>query len=286
VWRSTDGGATWIRIDSVTSGLHAIGHQAGMQAVVAYDGGLAAAGFERSQGSLDAQVWTSPDGANWTRVTLRSFRGPGEQQLLGATTRGPELVVVGSATTAEGDLDAAVWVESDGAWVKAQSVSLGGVGDQRMSAVLAGGPGLIAVGSSVSDGTSEAAVWTSKDGRTWDRVATSNIVGSSGPANRSMSTIARLRDVFVAGGSSAPEGQDSDGAIWLSPDGVHWQEASLASSAEALGGPGRQLIRALAQSGPRRLLAAGSTRLRHDDQAAVWVATVAFPTPSPAAQSS
>jgi serine/threonine-protein kinase len=280
VWHSDDHGETWKRIDSVTSGLHQVGKQAAMQAVVGYDPGLVAVGFEKSEEGFDPAIWSSTDGTDWTWVTLPSFAEPGDQRMLGATTLGDQLVVVGTASGTD-DQDAAVWVESDGRWSRIQGDTLEGPGDQQMVAVVAGGPGLIAVGSDTSSGRSAAAVWTSADGRSWDQVPAADI-GAAGEGNQAMSAVTQLGEWFVAGGWSDASGDAADGAIWLSADGVHWTNQDP-SSAGALAGPGRQQIDALTAFGPDELLAGGSSRVAHDQQAAVWIATVVFPTPSPTA---
>ena len=116
VWHSEDQGATWKRIDSVTSGLHQVGKQAAMQAVVEHDPGLVAVGFQKSQEGFDAAIWTSTDATDWSWVTLPSFVEPGDQRMLAATTFGEQLVVVGTASGTD-DQDAAVWVESGGTLV-------------------------------------------------------------------------------------------------------------------------------------------------------------------------
>jgi hypothetical protein len=278
VWHSEDQGATWARVP-LTSGLHQVGKQAAMQAIVEHDPGVVAVGFERTQDSFDPAIWTSPDATDWSWVTLPSFVEPGDQRMLGATTLGETLVVVGTASGTD-DRDAAVWVESGGRWSRIRSDSLEGPGDQQMLAVIAGGPGLIAVGSDTSSGRSVAAVWTSSDGLIWDRTPATD-VGSTGEGNQVMSAVTRLGEWFVAGGWSDASGDGADGAIWLSADGVHWT-AQPSSSSAALAGPGRQQIGALAAFGPD-VLAGGSSRVEHDQQAAVWIATVEYPTPSPTA---
>jgi predicted Ser/Thr protein kinase len=282
VWMSADTGATWSRVDSVTSGLHHVGSQAAMQAVVEHAPGLVAVGFQEAQGGFDAAIWTSTDATDWKWVTLPSFVEPGDQRMLGATNFGDQLVVVGTAASSAGDRDAAVWVESGGRWSRVRSDSLGGPGDQQIGSVVAGGPGLIAVGSDTSSGRSEAAVWTSTDGRSWSQAPASDI-GPAGEGSQGMSAVSRVGAWFVAGGWSDGSGGDADGAIWLSADGRNWTNSA---SAEAFGGPGRQLVDALTPFGPEGLLAGGSTRVAHDQQAAIWIATVVFPSPSPTASAS
>ena len=136
VWRSSDRGTSWDRVEGATSGLHEAGDQA-MQVVVAAAPGVVAAGFDTSpDGDLDAAVWSSKDGSGWTRLTQAALTGPGDQQIFGATTLDDRLIVVGS-TASGGDLDAAVWVRADGEWTKVDDGSLGGPGDQQIDAIVA-----------------------------------------------------------------------------------------------------------------------------------------------------
>ena len=134
---------------------------------------------------------------------------------------------------------------------------LGGDGNQRISSVAAGGPGLVAVGSvfgekdeySLRDAIPDdeiAAVWTSVDGSTWARVAHAeetfgvlsdhwmNSVTVGGPGLVSVGWIG-----WVAS-------QNSDAAIWTSADGITWEriphDEDLFGGVEmwgvAAGGPG------------------------------------------------
>ena len=275
VWRSPDHGATWNRVEGATSGLHASGDQA-MQVVVEATPGVVAAGFEISHGDLDAAVWTSKDGSSWIRLTLTSLAGPGDQQILGATTLREELVAVGSSTSESGDRDAAVWVRSGGEWTKVADGSLGGQGEQQINAIVAGGSGLVAVGSDTSGGDLDAAVWTSTDGRSWDRVAATDIT-FGGTGDQSMSTVIGVGAILAAGGSSATVGGDPDGAIWLSANGSDWKRAPV----NAMEGLGPQRISSLVPIDSDRLLAAGSQVRARDEQAAVWIARLAYSDPSP-----
>jgi hypothetical protein len=71
---------------------------------------------------------------------------------------GPGLVAVGFEHSGA-DGDAAVWASTDGlVWSRVpRTVVFGGSGDQQMFSVVAGGPGLVAVGIDFGD----AAVWVS-----------------------------------------------------------------------------------------------------------------------------
>jgi serine/threonine protein kinase len=272
VWRSVDGGTTWGRVEGATSGLHETGDQA-MRVVVDATPGVVAAGYEHANGSLDAAIWTSKDGSRWIPLTLDSLGGFGDQQILGATTFAEQFVAVGSSTSESGDLDAAVWVRSGGTWTKVTDGSLSGPGDQQIHAIVAGRTGLVAVGFDTSSGDLDAAVWTSTDGASWDRVpSTDNAL--DGPGDQTMSTVTPVGEVLAAGGSSSADGSGPDGAIWLSADGSHWERAP------GVEGIGRQRISCLVPVSDR-LLAAGSQERAKDEQAAVWLARLAFSDPSP-----
>jgi len=90
-------------------------------------------------------------------------------------------------------------------------------GSQHVSAITAGGPGLVAVGIRYG----KAAVWTSSDGRTWTSVEGQELGGGE------------IRDVttggpgLVAVGLVDDGGEISlaDGAVWTSADGLAWDRA-------------------------------------------------------------
>ncbi len=266
VWRSIDRGTSWNRVEGATSGLHEPGDQA-MQVVVAATPGVVAAGFDTSpEGDLDAAVWTSKDGSGWTRLTQAALAGPGDQQILGATTMDDRLIAAGSSASKDGDLDAAVWVRTAGDWTMVTGGSLGGPGDQQIEAIATNDVGLVAVGWTASGGNADAAVWTSANGSTWERVPVSDVFGGAG--DQRMSSVTSVGGTYVAGGSSTRDGRDPDGAIWLSADGIAWKHATV----PAITGAGGQQISSLVSFASNRLLATGSQDLAGDEQAAAWVA--------------
>ena len=176
VWTSVDG-ITWSRVphdDAVFGG----DSDPAMISVTAGGPGLVAVGSDGVDGSfdsLDAAVWTSVDGITWSRVPHDDavFGGSdGGQRMRSVAAGGPGLVAVGRDEASD-DINAAVWTSVDGiTWsrVPHDDAVFGGDGDQTMSGVAAGGPGLVAVGGGGPDGDSDAAVWTSVDGITWSRV--------------------------------------------------------------------------------------------------------------------
>jgi hypothetical protein len=77
----------------------------------AYKGGFVVGGRDASAGDVDAAVWTSSDGATWTRLEADPavFGGSGEQLIKWVLTT-PDRIVAAGWDGSGGDLDAAVWV--------------------------------------------------------------------------------------------------------------------------------------------------------------------------------
>jgi hypothetical protein len=137
-----------------------------MTSVTSGGPGLVAVGWDG--GSLvggSAAVWTSTDGLVWSRVPHDEavFGGSESQSMTSVTTGGPGLVAVGwdGGSLVRGS--AAVWTSTDGLiWsrVPHDEMVFGGGGEQSMTSVTSGGPGLVAVGWDGSLVGGRAAVWT------------------------------------------------------------------------------------------------------------------------------
>jgi hypothetical protein len=308
VWYSLDG-TTWNRVPHDEAVFGGDGHQQ-MNAVVAVESGFVAVGSEGTErdplglGSVfiylasfetHAAVWHSTDGIRWERVPHVDAFSEVQTGLVmnDVTFDGSGLVAVGGAFhrtapfatwqwgPSEGDVDidvdAAVWRSNDGiAWrrVAAGDEAMGGdTVPQWMNAVVAGGPGFVAVGQEGFDflGVDEwtpgdeipadgrahvtenvAAVWTSPDGETWTRA-------ESQPAlehpDGTVTGWATMFDVttqasgLVAVGRNV--GNDEGAAVWLSPDGLSWQRVI---PEDAYAWPDMQ---AVATSPGQRLVAVG-----------------------------
>jgi hypothetical protein len=242
--------------------------------------GLVAVGWEVTNGGSDAAVWTSVDGATWSRAPDDgALGGPGNQVMRDVTAGGPGLVAVGRDSVAIGSETyavAAVWTSVDGfTWsrVSHDDAVFGratGLPDDifRMTAVTAGGPGLVAVGERGGESDQVeysggwigdrpvGAVWTSVDGVTWSRVPHDpKVFGEweedKGPVSAPMHGLgAAMRDVTTGGPGLVIVGDvyrggwgTGRGAAWTSSDGVTWSLANdqiEAVSVEAVtaGGPG------------------------------------------------
>ena len=252
--------AAWSRVPHVEAVLGGPGPQL-MLDVAAGGPGLVAVGGDRSD-DLDAAVWTSVDGREWSRAAAEALAGPSDQVMRSVTAGGPGLVAVGDESI-DSNTDAAVWTSPDGiGWSRVSSEAFGGERNQIMWGVTAGGPGLVAVGAEGFD----AAVWHSSDGITWVRVPHDEAnLGSEGRVV--------MRSVTVGGPGlvavGAEEiGADSRAAIWTSGDGLSWSR--VPNDESAFGGDGFQAMFAVTAGGPG-VVAVGGEQAAEGSNAAVWV---------------
>jgi len=267
VWTSIDG-AVWTKIPQNESVLGGADEQL-MIAVTAGGPGLVAVGYDASGGDWDAAVWTSVDGVVWVRIPHDEsvFGGPDYQSVRGVVARGSGLVAVGDDFSG-GDLDAAVWISTDGVvWARVphDEAVFGGPDGQAMIDVISGGPGFVAVGRDSSGRGWDAAVWTSPDGLVWTRVANDESV-FGGLDDQTMFSVAARGDVLVAVGNDYREG-DADAAVWTSPDGLVWTR--VANDESVFGGSGNQTMFAVV-AGVTGFTALGSDNSGGDSDAAVW----------------
>jgi hypothetical protein len=172
----------------------------------------------------EASIMASP--LPWSPVPHDEeiFGGWSDQWMSSVTAGGPGLVAVGSIGSRfpGGSFAAAVWTSVDGlTWSRVPHDA--NIFSGTMSSVIAGGPGLVAVGwagqlNSVG-GEPAAAVWTSVDGFTWTRVP--NDEGAFGSAHDDARPW--MKSVTVGGPGLVAVGLDgSDAAVWTSVDGLTW----------------------------------------------------------------
>ncbi len=261
------GVSNWSRVPAWDSDIG--GAATRMWSVTAAGPGLVAVGEADSR----AAVWTSVDGVSWSRVPHDDalFGSAGVASMSGVTAGGPGLVAVGnSASSFETDVDAAVWTSADGvSWSRAphdESV-FGGADRLLMSDVAVGGPGLVAVGSSLSGDDVDAAIWTSSDGVSWSRVPHDALV-FGGVGSQVMSSVTAGGPGLVVVGSDASG--DEDAAVWTSVDGVSWSRVPHDES--VFGGVGFQSMKSVAAGGPG-LVAVGYDGQIPEHDAAVWTSS-------------
>lgn len=244
-----------------------------IRAIIEVDGRLIGVGRQGDQGA----VWTSLDGASWTLAPDLPVTKPIETSgtTMTSVVPGPGgLVAFGSWTSIDFGTPR-IWYSADGQ----QWTSVYGPSDPDPavdepigfgSAVTAGGPGYVAVGTGFDDGfTVRPQVWTSADGRDWTAVdsqgitgSLSDVVGGAGmlvavgsgafvsndgatwtaaPEQEAllgaeMTSVAFRNGAFVATGLLTGPGDTfpSTPAIWHSPDGLHWSLALQGESGQRI----------------------------------------------------
>lgn len=226
----------------------------------------------RGAGAEDDTIPTT-EGPTWSRVPVgeADVDGLAGQLMHSVIAGGPGLVAVGTGALGPEGV-AAVWTSPDGhTWsrVAHDEAVFGGRGRRAMRSVVAGGPGLVAVGEDT--GLGAAAVWTSPDGHTWSRVAHDEAVlgrltGPPGPGapGAAMSSVTTGGPGLVAVGSDFDE-DVTNAAVWTSADGHTWSR--VADDDAVFGGPGKPMMASVTAGGPG-LVAVGE--LHAEGAAAVW----------------
>jgi hypothetical protein len=210
VWASSDGHA-WHAVPAVPveSGSSAV-----TGAVAAGGAGWMVGGltFGSDPNDTAPSIWTTPDGSTWTHATVPL--PPADSSLGGSVgglaSNGGTQIAVGAVRSAT-NRAAAVWLSTDNATTWTAVPPDPTFSGSLMSAVVAGGPGFVAVGR---DG-SGAAAWTSTDGSAWKQDA-------SGPGFAG----AQMTSVATRGGRFVAVGYDGNTAlVWTSADGLTWVQA-------------------------------------------------------------
>jgi hypothetical protein len=205
LWTSRDGRA-WTPVRPTSRAFA----DAAVTDVVAGGPGLVAVGARLDPGETDEPVgglvWTSRDGATWTRVGGERTFDLNHGNMNTVAVGGPGLIAAGT------DIDGSVvWTSRDGtSWerVPRDRAVFAGAG---ISAITAWRDGLIALGARIPDAVGLR--WTSRDGRAWVRE----------PAGGFFDVRASVSDVSqVAGRLVAVGRDDAGGAIWASDDGRSW----------------------------------------------------------------
>ena len=239
VWVSVDG-VTWSRVNHPALG--GPGDQQ-MTGVTRFGDLLVAVGINRLGGEVDGRVWLSEDGEEWRVVTDADLGGSGEQWIWSVIEAGPGLIAVGEIID-DDDADAVVWTSGDGVeWNRVTDLELGGLGDQRLTAVIAIEGTIIAAGSVEGD----AAIWMSPDGISWSKIDDPGTFGGDGEQ--------WISDLTTGGPGLVAVGADgTDAAVWASVDGSTWERIR---NADVLGGDGHQEILSIS-SGEHGFIAVGS----------------------------
>ena len=216
----------------------------------------------------------------WSVVSQDGAVSDGEG-IFSMTRGGSGLVAVGmegnrGPWAKNSDTDAAVWTSPDGiTWsrVPHDETVFGGEHSQVMSSVIAGGPGMVAVGwdgqgilNDIPD--VDAAIWTSVDGETWSRVPhDEDVLGGAW-----IESVTLGGPGLVAVGGTGGYNTDGDAVVWTSVDGITWSRVPHDES--VFGGANSYFMSDVTVGGPG-LVAVGSGGGigpwdRGDNHAAVW----------------
>ena len=152
---------------------------------------------------------------------------------------GPGLVAVGDGCSRSlPRCHAAVWTSPDGhAWTRVVDSSVFDVGTYpagrwgEMTDIIAGGPGLIAVGREALESAQRAVVWSSPDGSTWTRLP-----NSSDFDHGTIEAVTAGGPGFVAVGTEI-NGPKAVAAVYTSADGLAWKQGATIRDFD-LGGTG------------------------------------------------
>ncbi len=211
-------------------------------------------------------------------VTDRGWKGPevltGEQNWAtpyDITFGSGRWVAVGSQHVNGADRPVA-WYSADGTGWTPAVVELGPVEDTTaatMESVIRAHDAWLAVGHADAFGHTDSAIWTSIDGTSWRRVAAGDD-RLGGPGTQEMFDVAPDGGGWRAIGLEN-FGDDANGAVWFSADGVIWERDRSADA--ALSGPGDQIPTSIVATGDDGWIIAGREDTAGRSDAAAWTLT-------------
>ncbi len=220
--------------------------------------------------SLATPPTAPPSSVTWSRVPHDADIF-GEARMASVVVGGPGLVAVGSAPpnpdAPRVDGVAAVWTSTDGiAWsrVPHDEAVFGGEGDQWMTSVIVGGPGLLAFGTDEGR-VRRAALWASVDGLNWTRV----------PHDEALYAAGEPRSVVAGGPGFVGVAEiESAATVWTSTDGLTWTRVPHDEAVFGLALGDGNAMTAVTTGGPG-FVAVGSDGLNSDAptgraRAVVW----------------
>ena len=294
VWTSEDG-TVWQRLEAASFERGDGEHERYMSDVAAGPAGLVAIGGSDPIGWVvpeSAVMWHSVDGFDWTEIDDDAFD---LAEVNAVTAGGPGFVAVGAA----GSGDPAVWVSSDGlAWEQIGDPSLVVAPEYDFSYlddVVAGGPGLVAVGCEVpaggdnpgSDAGWEAwthrqpGIWVSTDGYAWERLPDDAVVEPQLDLPNLGDVDGMIPDevptcisTVVAGTEGLVALGDWGDRTWTSTDGYTWTITQNFVTPEL----GFGVLLAAATVDGSRIVAVGEgPSIEHaDNRSTVWYTGAAF----------
>ncbi len=166
---------------------------------------------------LHGLIWTSADGASWTRGAGDFGSGPFESSVTGVCALPDgDLIGVGWIEQSAGEFRTAVWKSDGPTWTR---LDIGDLGSRSgfADSCATGEDGVI-LGATVGG---RSTLLSSTDGSTWDEVFRAE-------RGVTVGTPVAVTGGFVASGSV--DSQDFSGpVVWLSKTGAEWAPVSIAS---------------------------------------------------------
>jgi len=260
VWVSDDDGASWTRVPPDEAAFGGEGQHL-MWSVIATEEGFVAAGDD---------LWTSPDGWEWTRVGSMD-----EVRRLARTDDGYVAVGIVTFTSL---YRAAAWTSADGmSWAPVELPAATPLIDaddwSAATDVVAAPGGVVVVGQTNGDNRSDGAVWLAGEDGEWSWVqGASDVFARSG--NQEIRGVALVGDRLVAVGTQRPATLGTDhidprfGPVlsWVSGDGGRtWVRVE----SEALGERGADLSMTAVAALDAEVVAMGGD----GSDLAVWIGT-------------
>jgi hypothetical protein len=233
VWRSSDG-LNWSHVTPVgTIFSPRDGH-----AVVAFNNKLwVIGGWDDAVASGGTttrlnDVWSSPDGMNWTQQNPVGGTIFSPRTAHSAVVYGGKLWVIGGDVANGSPNDTwvnDVWYTADGAtWVNATAGAAFPAREGHSVAVLNNSMWMI---GGDNGGGALADVWTSADGMTWTQKTP---VGTSFPARTRHATAILNGRLYVVGGAAGTAyGMTQYNDVWSTADGVNWRMDTAAAAFDA-----------------------------------------------------
>jgi hypothetical protein len=185
------------------------------------------------------------------------------QQIDSITGYGDTIVTTGYQSS-DGQVRQQFFVsENSGSSWRLASVQAAGGGQPSLghaATLIARGPaGWLAVGPQ--------AIWTSKDGLSWTLASAHGITPDR--AGDRVRVLTETASGFLAGGAVAAPGGGTQGAVWVSRDGMNWQRITAAQLGLA---PGEKLrdISSAASHGPDTVISTGAAAWLSTDGGSSW----------------
>lgn len=180
--------------------------------------------------STVAELYTTTDGASWTRVTDGSAAVFDNADVAQVIASGDGLVAVGASPGGAFVPTAAAWVSSDGLTWQLTTPTGAGFEGAAMTAVAATSSGLAAVGACPFE-VALMCAWSSPDGRTWTPDASPAEQVNVGVAFLAPTAVTLVgADLYAAGDdydASRPEAEQTIAAVWRKVAGGAWERVDV-----------------------------------------------------------